>query len=787
MKRLKSSVKNLARLLLLIVLVAAQCSAASGQHVVPLHIQDLLDARQFGELGPIQFSPDGKWIVYTLQEPRKTTTTEDPSEYARTGVPSFAKSVDIFVVSTETRESRTLTAGKGANWAPAWSPDGRYIAFLSDRDGSGQAKVWVWQAATNNLSKLSDVIVRGARVEWMSGGEQLLTTVLPKGMSPEDYANRVLRSGAAIHEQQIPKTRGSLILIYESEPRPSQENVAATNSDPWSLEGYLGDLALLDIRDGAARRLVRSARIARYEPSPNGSQVAFTSPSHFEAHGSQQILWSLNAVSTSTGQVTELAKNVRLDYDGASFSWSPDSTRLAFVTGGPLEAEAGAVDCYVVVPGDGPPQNVTTFPSPGHLYRQSPPLWSDSGQSIYINRGDSIWTTTPHATKARQLAILPGNRVVEPVMQDNNRLWSPDGGRSTVVLTFDETERQSAFYGIELGTGQITKLWENGQCYACVNTDRHAVAQPNGSKLAYLSQDSEHSDDLWMADSAFHSPTRLTKINPQLENYQMGGTRLIAWRSLDGEPLHGALLLPAGYQEGVRYPLIVWVYGGARGSDYVTHFGLDYGGALNMQLFATRGYAVLFPDAPQHLGTPMIDLAKGVLPGVEKVVELGIADPERLAVMGHSYGGYSVLSLLVQTKRFKVAVMEDGTGDLIAAYGQMQQNGTAFGTSVAEQGQELMGGTPWEFRDRYIENSPIFFLDRVVTPLLIVHGGDDRTIAPFLGDEVFVDLRRLGREVQYAKYEAEGHSPIYWSYANQVDLCNRIISWIDGHLPRPPR
>ena len=785
MNRLKSLVNNRVQLLFLIVLTVGQCSAVSGQ-VVPLHIEDLLDARQFGELSSMQFSPDGKWIVYTLQDARKTSS-EDPSEYARTGVPPFAKGLDIFIVNTETHESRTLTPGKGANWGPAWSPDGRYIAFLSDRDGSGQAKVWVWQAATNNLTKLSDVMVRSAKLEWMSSGQQLLTTVLPEGMTPEDYANRVLGSGAAIREQQKPTMDGSLILVYKGEPRLGQENVATTSSDPWSLEGYLGDLAILDVRDGTVRRLVRGNRIARYEPSPNGSQVAFTIPSHFEAPGSQQILWRLNVVSASTGQVTELAKNVRFDYDGASFSWSPDSTHLAFVTGGPLAAKVGAIDCYLVSKAGGSPQNVTGFPVPSRLYRQGAPLWSANGQSIYINRGDSIWTTTPQETRARELATFPGYQVVELLEEDGNRLWSPDGGQSTVVLTFDETARASAFHEVELGTGRITKQWEDGQCYTCVNNERHILGQPNGKNLAYVSQDSQHGDDLWMADSAFRSPRRLTTINPKLENYEMGETRLIAWQSLDGELLHGALLLPAGYQESTRYPLIVWVYGGARGSDYLNHFGLDYGGALNMQFFATRGYAVLFPDAPQHLGTPMIDLAKGVLPGVDRVVELGIADPDRLAVMGHSYGGYSVLSLLVLTKRFKVAVMEDGTGDLIAAYGQMQKNGAAFGTSVAEQGQELMGGTPWEFRDRFIENSPVFFLDRLVTPLLIVHGGDDSTVAPFLGDEVFVDLRRLGREVQYAKYEAEGHSPIYWSYADQVDLFNRIISWIEGHLKQSAR
>ncbi len=201
-----------------------------------------------------------------------------------------------------------------------------------------------------------------------------------------------------------------------------------------------------------------------------------------------------------------------------------------------------------------------------------------------------------------------------------------------------------------------------------------------------------------------------------------------------------------------------------------------------MQLFATRGYAVLLPDAPQHLGTPMLDLAKTILPGVNRVIELGIADPDRLGVMGHSYGGYSTLSLIVQTTRFKAAVISAGTGDLVASYGEMHKDGSTYQVPIMETGQGLMGGTPWQFLDRYIENSPVFHLDRIETPVLIVHGAEDQAVASFRGDEIFVGMRRLGKEAEYAKYEGEDHSPAYWSYPNQLDYCARLIQWFDKYL-----
>ena len=108
----------------------------------------------------------------------------------------------------------------------------------------------------------------------------------------------------------------------------------------------------------------------------------------------------------------------------------------------------------------------------------------------------------------------------------------------------------------------------------------------------------------------------------------------------------------------------------------------------------------------------MADLAKAVLPGINKAVEIGIADPDRIGVMGHSYGGYSTMCLLVQSSRFKAAVVSGGFGDLFGNYGGMERHGGAFGTSIMEQGQGRMTGTPWEVRDQYIENSPIFYLDK---------------------------------------------------------------------------
>jgi dipeptidyl aminopeptidase/acylaminoacyl peptidase len=170
------------------------------------------------------------------------------------------------------------------------------------------------------------------------------------------------------------------------------------------------------------------------------------------------------------------------------------------------------------------------------------------------------------------------------------------------------------------------------------------------------------------------------------------------------------------------------------------------------------------------------------MPGVNRVIDLGVADPDRLGLMGHSYGGYSTLALLVQTKAFAAAVDSAGVSDLVSDYGSMSTTGEAFGIGWVESGQGGIPGTPWQYRSTFIENSPLFYLDRVQTPLLLVHGALDEAVPPSQTEAVFVGLRRLGREVVYVKYAGEGHWEGEWGPDNVVDYWQRVITWFDSHL-----
>lgn len=758
-------------------LSAAVNDISEAQETQALRIEDALHVRAFGDFSSPQFSPDGKWLAVAVRD-KGNIASRISQSWMKTGAPSWGLGSAIWITNRETGETTELTKEIGASWTPSWSPDGRSLAFLSSGSG-GQAHVWVWDSRPRKLRQASDVAIRGTQLRWMRDSRRLLVTILPADTNASSYAAQPALSTdtADILFDGLPK---STVRIYRSHVARSNTDKPAL-ADPWNLDRSLRDLAIVDTHTGQAQVLVHGKRIATFRLSPDTSHVAFTISKRFERPGSQQILFDLIVSDIREGTSVVAAADVRFDYDGGQFSWSPDGHLLSFRTAG-MEEEVH--DSFVVDLASRQIQNISSL-SPakreGHS-RGLIPLW-DNKRQVYFLRDGALWRASADGNKAVEVARIPNREIRHIVENEPGQLWSPDKGQSAVVMTHENREKQDGLYEIDLSGLGSTRLVEKNECYTCQNIleEQLTTVTPGGRAVAYFSEDAGHPGDLWELTIATRSTIQLTHLNAQLDSHKFSSSRLVEWISDDGESLQGALLLPSDYTPGTRCPLIVYVYAGSRLSEYLNHFGLAADGPLNMQLFSTRGFAVLLPDSPAHPGTPMADIAKTILPGISKAVETGIADPQRIGVMGISNGGYSTLALITQTKRFRAAIELAGTADLMSHYGQMDASGTSFGTSL-ERGFDVMEGSPWEFRERYIENSPIFYLDRIETPLLIVHGSADPTVAAFLGDQIFVGLRRLGKEVQFARYEGEEHAPMNWLYENQLDLANRMVQWFELYL-----
>jgi dipeptidyl aminopeptidase/acylaminoacyl peptidase len=271
----------------------------------------------------------------------------------------------------------------------------------------------------------------------------------------------------------------------------------------------------------------------------------------------------------------------------------------------------------------------------------------------------------------------------------------------------------------------------------------------------------------------------------------------VTYRGTDGQELKGWVMLPFGYQEGTRYPVVAWVYyanvydDDPPTSNYISNSLLDVtsGVGLNLQLLGARGYAVLFPSMPtQRYGLardPYLNLTKGVIPALDKLVDMGIADPNRLGVMGHSYGGYSTYGLIEQTTRFKAAIALAGPSNEVSWYGTLDSR-HRYDPFVHEYMFRVwnvetdMGSPPWKDLGRFIRNSPINYVDRVETPILIIQGDLDGPTAIQQTEEFFTAMYRQGKRAQFVRYWGEDH--VIDSPANVRDMWGRIYAWLDEFL-----
>ena len=728
----------------------------------PLRVEDAVMPREIAPGSSISFSHDNHSVAYTASRGHSGSTQASDND-----VLWFVRGTDIHVINLVTNREDNLTGGEGSNWQAVWSPKRNLLAFLSDRGSGGKVHLWLWDGDAKAMKMASFLEANFAPVEWTADGQQIVfsASILPR-----------TESGSLPKEnlQQAGRTTVSGVRVYESSSRSADSATA----DPWNLDDYSAALVSINVVSGRSRELFRG-KIGSYKLSPNGLSLAVSVATRFEKAGSQQMLFDLVMVSLPTGQRQVVLSDSRMEPDGSAFSWSPDSSRLCVR----LKDVTTNIYSYKVVSLRN--RDVATLfepKQPSSVQEGTTPLWDGLGQFIYFAHNGELWRGETVRGAAVPIARIAERQIVELVERPSGQLWLLRND-SVLVVTHDDDGKQDGVYKVSLATGNVTKLMEDGQCYTCVlNGDALGVSH-DGKRIAFVSEDGSHSPELWMSDPEFKSLEQRTNLNPQFDSQLMGKARVIDWLSDDGKHLHGALLLPSNYRPGERYPLVVYTYGGVSLSDHFDRFGLAGSGPANMQLLATRGYAVLLPDAPQQVGTPMLDLAKAILSGVNKAIELGIADPDRLAVMGHSYGGYTTLALIVQTDRFKAAISIAGESDLIGSYGEMGDDASAYCVAIAERGQGAMGGTPWERRERYIENSPFFYFDRIQTPLLIVQGSRDTAVAPFLGDQIFVALRRLGKKAEYARYEGEEHSPSQgWTYYHQVDLSYRIIRWLDSNL-----
>jgi dipeptidyl aminopeptidase/acylaminoacyl peptidase len=215
---------------------------------------------------------------------------------------------------------------------------------------------------------------------------------------------------------------------------------------------------------------------------------------------------------------------------------------------------------------------------------------------------------------------------------------------------------------------------------------------------------------------------------------------------------------------------------------YETFF--DNGFSARAMFLGDHGYAMFHPSVNLVVGRPGESWLKGVTAAANKLIDMGVADPDRLGVEGTSYGGYATVLLLTQTERFKAAVNISGKVDMVSFYTDSPRLGVR-NTHAPEKSQDRIGGTLWEYPERYLEHSAVLRADRIKTPLLTISGDQDPNVPASQSREIYYALRRLGKEVEWVRYVNGAHRPPN-SVSEAVDFEQRIVAWYDKHLKKGP-
>ena len=771
------------------LLMGLACAVAcSSLQAAPLTVETLLTEADTDTFAGVRPAPDGRSVAFDISRSTESLEYEYPSQtFTDTGYPMWA-GLAIFrgrILDLDTGNITVLPDRNGVSWGGSWSPDGERYAFYSN--ASGMATVWIWDRRSGKTRQLSDAVVRMFRNDdaplWTPDGRRVIFKAVPEGKTLKDM-QRYNEEYVAAFEKNAKTGASPRVHVYRAPDDHSTRD--SGGSLAFRNYRYESDLVAVDVEGGSLVRIARSVHPLRFSLSPDGRSLGNL---NFDGivPNTQRARFSLRMYAMDSHAEKILDPNISPG-DPARFSWSSQSDRVAYSTheGANLN-EWGA---FVVNVRTG--KRTRLAPPTGRSFATlgwGAPVWSRDGATVYLldvpfagegaGRPGHLWAVGADGRNAREIGAIPGRRIQDIVTTpDQNSYWSADDGASMVVRTDALDTKQNGFYRIDLRSGSAQPIVEvDGRIQRPLT-----ASLADRKTIPFFMTDVAHAPEVHVLDVGQASIRRVTRLHPELLDTPMGASRLIDWLSPTGERLKGSVLMPPDAKPGQPLPLVVWVYGGDRGADSLNSFGFGWGSTFNMQMLATRGYAVFYPDVPIHDGRPVRDVGDAVLSGVNRLVELGIADPDRLGIMGQSFGGYNTMSLLTQTTRFKAAVITgSATTNTFEGYSRFE-SGVDVGTGYYEQGQGALRATPWEKPLRYLENSPWFFLDRVETPVMIIRGSSDSISAA--SGSTFNSLRRLGKTAEYIEYENEGH--VIQQSANLVDIWNRRLAWLDRFLrPQP--
>ncbi len=645
-------------------------NSLGAQERRPMSVDDIFELKTVGDP---RISPDARWVAYTVSQ---MNADEDNSD------------TNIFMVSLDGEDTLQLTSSPKSENFPRWSPDGRFLAFLSAREGDSN-QVWLLDRRGGEAKKLTDI-----------------------------------KSGVSAFTWSPDATRLALI-IRDEDPDASEEE-----------EG------------GAEDPIV----VRRLQFKRDGQGYLDERRRH---------IYVFDIEEKKTTQITEGP------YDDSGPVWSPDGEWLAFVSNRTEEPDSNANnDVFILRAAPGQtPRALTTSPGTDRS-----PAFSPDGQSIvYVAGGapEDIWYAVSH------LAVVS-------VDGSSRRALTLELDRNGRGPRFDPTGEWIYFLLEDGGNNHLARVPVGGGHVERVIDGELSIRQfdiaPGGETIVLQSQPHQPYEVSRVGDGSLERISR--ENDPFLESIQLGNVERIRARSADGTMIDAFLTRPPDAPEGERLPLLLRIHGGPV-SQFTPAFNMEW------QILAAQGYAVVAanPRGSSGYGRDFSYAIwadwgnkdfQDVMSALDRTIDMGVADPDRLGVGGWSYGGILTNYVITQTARFKAAISGASEVNYLSNYG----------TDHYQRQWEAELGLPWQNTDLWMKISPWFKVEEIVTPTLLMGGAEDMNVPTLNSEQMYQALRRLGRETELVIYPGQNHGIRKPSY--QVDRYNRYIAWYDRFL-RPEK
>ena len=722
-----------------------------------LMLRSLADGveRTFADVAEFSLTDDGKQLVYAVAA----------HDAAKNGV---------FAVKVGSGDApAAVLAGKGKYQKLTWDENQTQMAFLSDRDDQAskppKQKLYLWKRD-------------GAAVELASAASPGFRTGLAIG-----------DKGALSFSKD-----GSRVYFGVAVPVPEKKaDDAATDDkavvDLWSYtDDYIQPIQKVRAerdrnRTFTAECIISEKRVvqlgdetmAEVTPSENprvllgSDDRTYRKTFDYDEHFADAYV-----IDGATGARRLVAQKHR-----GTAAWSPDGKYLLIFNG---------KDWTTVSAEDGRTANLTVglpvkFYNEEDDHPSTPPAygsagWTKDGAAVLLYDRYDIWRMAPDGSGPRNITAAYGRahglqlRYVRTEVENPRERWI-DPAKPLLLEATNLKTWDTGFFRASLSGGEPRQLTMAAKSFSA------PVKAKDADVYLLTAQTFSEFPDLLVTDGTFKEMRKVSDANPQKAGLLWGTAELVPFHSTDGVPLQAALYKPENFDPKKKYPMMVYLY--EKLTQNVHHFvNPAPSNNINISFYVSRGYLVLTPDIVYTVGYPGQSALKCVLPAVEAVVDKGFVDEKAIGIQGHSWGGYQIAYMVTQTNRFRAAAAGAPVVNMIAAY-----DGIRWGTGLPrqfqyERTQSRIGGSVWEYPTRFIENSPIFWMDKVQTPVMILQNDGDDAVPWYQGIEFFLALRRLGKQTWLFNYNGQPHG--LRNRADQKDYTIRLQQYFDHFLKGAP-